>query len=74
MKKTRNFDASMLPVLGVRWERFPTQAQAEAFASWAERVTARDHYPCEATIDWRPDYSVGEQWEVRVRSGRYPHW
>jgi len=62
------FNRNMLPLLGVTWHRFPTHAQARAFASWAERETRRDEYPCESFILRQDDADPSERWEVKVRN------
>jgi len=64
----KQFDRSMLPILGVRWERFSTEREAQRFARWAERETRRDYYPCEAFVTRDDDASPEDRWEVKVRN------
>jgi hypothetical protein len=59
------FTDKMLPILGVMWHQFDTLPEAEAFAEWAESVTANAEHPCEAFIN-AADYGPG--FEVRVRN------
>ena len=62
---TMQFNDKMLPILGVMWHQFDTLIEAEAFAEWAEAVTANAEHPCEAfisAVDHSPTF------EVKVRN------
>ena len=59
-----NFTQHMLPVFGVTWNWFATEAEADAFMIWAEEVTKSDINPCEAYwCGWN-----GEGYEVKVKN------
>ena len=62
------FNETMLPSLGVMWHWFPTLAQAQAFANWAERETRHRQYPCEAFVKVCDDHPEHERFEVKVRN------
>lgn len=62
------FDENMLPSLGVMWHWFSTEAEALAFADWAEHVTRHSQYPCEALVTICDDRPEHEQFEVKVRN------
>ena len=42
------FNRSMLPIIGVKWVPFDTEAECDAFMDWAEKETEHDQYPCDA--------------------------
>lgn len=62
------FSRDDLPCLGVTWRYFATQQEALRFARWAERVTARNEYPCEAFVTVCDDRPADERFEVKVRN------
>jgi len=58
------FNRTMLPISGTQWHLFPTEAQAKAFAAWAERATRLDRRPCQAWV--APATAGMPGWEVQV--------
>jgi hypothetical protein len=62
------FSRNDLPLLGVTWRKFPTLADAKRFASFAERETRHDEYPCEAFVNVDERNEPGERFEVKVRN------
>ena len=56
-----------LPILGVVWRYFPTEAEARRFARRAEAGTRHDEYPCEAFVSAEDD-GEGNPWCVKVRN------
>lgn len=62
------FTHKMLPLLGVTWNHFATEAEAMAFARWAESETQDDGRPCDAYVTREDDRPEGEQFVVMVRN------
>jgi hypothetical protein len=58
------FTSYMLPLFGVTWNTFETEAEADAFMIWAEKQTENDAHPCDAYYcGWN-----GEGYEVKVKN------
>ena len=62
------FSREWLPLLGVMWHHFPTEAQATEFADWAESVTQHDARPCHTLVTVDPDAPESYRFEVRVHN------
>jgi len=63
------FNKDNLPILGVSWFYFQTLSEANEFATWATKVTARDENPCEAEINYDSHaINSSERYEVKVKN------
>lgn len=60
------FHRNMLPGLGVVCHGFQTYHEARRFASWAQRVTRFDQYPCDAHVAREDDRPEWDRWQVKV--------
>jgi len=60
---TSTFSRAMLPVFGVSRNEFSTEHEALTFARWAVDETARDEFPCSASVE---EGDTTNEWVVHV--------